>query len=1347
MNTRKHKNKNRPRPKVISEIKTEDISENLDIIEQKDSARSENSEKGEIIESAEPKCEVKEYVQEPTTICEVPKKPKRKKGKKKLDEWVEETVSDSNEKLIEENVDKKTENEDNMATIPARKKKNKGKKTEIAVNIVQKPVLEENITESENKTKPPSVASNEKVTDEVRKCEATETDTKETTAAKKKKKKKNRHDSDKSEINESCTLAFQKLLEPTNIENEEGNSLQNSVVVQVQEDDSKIVDFLSSEEKITDILDNKEHIKGKRKQNKNKNASIETETNEEIKNKQDNIILSADTIKSENITESEIIAELSPKLKAKIAKPVQKRKVKSELENFLDSTDNKHDKNANIYKLEDTIENNPQKCHIDEQKEAVDDTINKPEIKNLAEKAQNIIEEDNGLLLRSETSDDNSGFIEVKAGKHKKKPIQISDERVVPNDSITVEVKNNNVLQQNLEKSDLLCDIPQIDIKESFKSEELEGLKVATPDLIQYPRSTSQLNIDDNNNTLIQEITVSDEIKLGIPVYVSTPVIEGSGETPEVRITEEPIKLSQGKQKNYKANIEKIDIKSKMFEVNKEMEELRRSIERSLAGLTGSEACDSKVDKEFEKIFQSQREEESKLTLAPDGGHEQEMVKPQSKIQDPENINSFEIQDIFTAVTTDENKDDTTIQRQTKKNNIGHTAPVCPARTKSKGKSKRKSKEEPLQTNTSTSETQGASTSSQVSQSEAIKTSDKTKQKTGNRNNSSSNEKGKQHSSDISNSEVAAKNLSLDLSFEPIENFEDALTSSAEDVNKTFDIIANEATQNAEHLHYKDTPQINVIAPSEDGEDDKGKSFKTKSPISQPKNLLGRPNIPVSSNKNDFKKEKNKPPSSIQAKVKVKDSNTIEKAEKQHNSQTKALIEEANGHSGFSYMLNENENVVYKYNFRNVFLQSTCHFCKKDLIRRVTCKFCSLVFYCSQKHKDDDWPKHQSLCFAVCTISHLKEQKFIYADITNLTGHEYRLLRMQMILSCEKIMKRKLVPWEQEALLYARMCGDVVCREWKQSRLKDCEGCGQISYCIDHPEHLPADHKQWCKSYRLYQKMVKYQQTKGRVEPKLPTRVLSHYRIPDNLNEVLGSMYEEKIDMDDIHYAALTQIATAPLTTAFSYQIYSSEINSTKTNGLSKKSTFTIHSIANDVQFEADFLNKWEIFFLHLIDSQNLRVVLIGMDLNPNNLPLDIIGKIRLCENCKINQRRVTFDFHDKQSYEDYYASDDFSAPDIVCAFNPNIQRTSTYKIEDIWPMTLKYIFKQRVPFLLTSYTLNELKRDIDRVKEYSKIDFKIISEPKSNPFTSVRPDRNFITDHEIPLLFKNYCFSIMCGV
>lgn len=75
---------------------------------------------------------------------------------------------------------------------------------------------------------------------------------------------------------------------------------------------------------------------------------------------------------------------------------------------------------------------------------------------------------------------------------------------------------------------------------------------------------------------------------------------------------------------------------------------------------------------------------------------------------------------------------------------------------------------------------------------------------------------------------------------------------------------------------------------------------------------------------------------------------------------------------------------------------------------------------------------------------YLPEQKHLYGDIQGITGQDYRLLRMQMIVSCEKVLKRRLVPWEQEALLYPRICADVNCREWRQGKLEDCEGCEQV---------------------------------------------------------------------------------------------------------------------------------------------------------------------------------------------------------------------------------------------------------------------------------------------------------------
>jgi hypothetical protein len=84
------------------------------------------------------------------------------------------------------------------------------------------------------------------------------------------------------------------------------------------------------------------------------------------------------------------------------------------------------------------------------------------------------------------------------------------------------------------------------------------------------------------------------------------------------------------------------------------------------------------------------------------------------------------------------------------------------------------------------------------------------------------------------------------------------------------------------------------------------------------------------------------------------------------------------------------------------------------------------------------------------------DQKHIYADSKNITGQNYRLLRMQMIVSCEKVLKRRLAPWEQEALLYPRVCADVNCREWRQSKLVDCDGCGQVWFtCMIPASYYP----------------------------------------------------------------------------------------------------------------------------------------------------------------------------------------------------------------------------------------------------------------------------------------------------
>nr|XP_026498131.1 uncharacterized protein LOC113402164 isoform X2 [Vanessa tameamea] len=1440
MNSKKSKTKNRPKPSKTSQ--------NVDIVDTKDAEdpnKADESEKCESIKKEEitlPDLNIDaapEVIEQPIVpASEAPKKPKRSKAKKKQDTWIEPIAHDNlntntakddkKENIVE------TELQESVDVVPvARKKKTKSKK------ILDQPKadVEPQTLECEVKI------LDEKNTDinfdisheEHQDTEAPKTSEllqKETIVSKKKKKKKHRHDSEKSDINDPCTLAFQKLLESSEDVNEENESEKASVdTINLTQDTMSAIPVLVTESNQTrdfqeNVKDDASKSKKKNKKGKKQPPETESQIKKECKHEPEEDVGNVTTDK--NITTEDIeldtsAMDLNLKPKAKIVKPVQKkRKAKSESQNEnipesieidsenkinesttqilnepkMVSEDKIPDKsiqesevtNISISLIDDTkdIEN----IALSEITDKIDSTgenlstevfssleaLSKNEVENLVSeksfdlpKIKEIPQEKDIIKTDSDKGSDNSGFVKVKTGKQKKKRQQNIDtvpeiiESVGPS---TVKGSEINVLEHetstNKDQKETYFEKHSDFVENSPKQDELETLSIATPDLIQYPRSTSQQHLDNNNNdTKIEEISTTDEFKLGIPIYTATPIIQGSGESPDAKTITEPIdiKVTEVTSPTISTSNDKNDIKSRIIEVNNDMEELRRSIERSLAELTGAEICTTEVDKEFEELFQNQMED-SQRTKRPEDKLEslqaeqlksdETIMKLQKESVDTETVSVSKLNTIIEIksdqadptinqpISTEDNTEKPDMESDAKS-----TVPICPARSKGKSKSKKKGKKETLSTSSNNSTTQQSDTTNKdTSKTSKSNSSDKSDQKP-----ESSKEKGKQQSvNPAGDSDPNLKHLKLDLSFEPIENFEDALTSSADDVNKTFEIIVNETTESLR----QNNPQINIIAPKEDTEEKNKDKKRKQNPASQPKNLLGKPNIPASSNKTDYKKEKNKPPNSIQAKVKIKDSVEIENFNKDlkesHIDGKNKLNKQSNGPDTYSYLSNTNEDFIYKYSFRKVFLQSSCHVCKKALIHRFPCKFCSLVFYCSQKHHDEDWARHQFLCFAVSTIAHLKEQKHIYADAQNITGQDYRVLRMQMILSCEKILKRKLVPWEQEALLYPRLCADSSCRQWKQTKLKDCEGCGQISYCADHPDHLPLSHQRWCKSYALYQNLVIYQQTKGRLEPKLPTKVMEHYRIPEKINEVLGATYEEKIDMDEIQYAALTQLASAPLTAAYGYQIYSTKMNSTCANGV-LKTTFTIHAVGTDLQFEADALNKWEIFFLHLRpDVEDLRVVLVGPDLNPSELPLELLGKIKLCENCRANERRVMFHFHDKETYHEYYSGEDFITPDVVCAFNPNIQRSSLYNIKDTWSSTIDNILQQKVPFIITSYNIEELERDISRVKEITRYNFNVISEAKHNPFSSLRPDRNFITDHEIPLLFKNYCFSILCG-
>lgn len=81
---------------------------------------------------------------------------------------------------------------------------------------------------------------------------------------------------------------------------------------------------------------------------------------------------------------------------------------------------------------------------------------------------------------------------------------------------------------------------------------------------------------------------------------------------------------------------------------------------------------------------------------------------------------------------------------------------------------------------------------------------------------------------------------------------------------------------------------------------------------------------------------------------------------------------------------------------------------------------------------------------------------------------------------------------------------------------------------------------------------------------------------------------------------------------------------------------------------------------------------------------------------------------------------------------------------EDSWPETIQSTAKLQCPVVVTAYTKYECPMDFFRYKKECQRSVRVIMPPVKNPFASEKPERNFISDDEAPLIFKNfYCFVV----
>lgn len=127
----------------------------------------------------------------------------------------------------------------------------------------------------------------------------------------------------------------------------------------------------------------------------------------------------------------------------------------------------------------------------------------------------------------------------------------------------------------------------------------------------------------------------------------------------------------------------------------------------------------------------------------------------------------------------------------------------------------------------------------------------------------------------------------------------------------------------------------------------------------------------------------------------------------------------------------------------------------------------------------------------------------------------------------------------------------------------------------------------------------------------------------------------------------------------------------------------------------------------------------------------------RMCKLCRQNCCGIRYDFQCKKFYHDYCESTAYVKPDFVCFFNPAIHRPG-FRGFDTWPKTIEAALKTDVPVLITAATENECYLDLKRIKQITNDDFVILLPPLKNPYACTRPERNFASDDDDPVMFKN---------
>ncbi|KAK5646269.1 hypothetical protein RI129_004733 [Pyrocoelia pectoralis] len=402
----------------------------------------------------------------------------------------------------------------------------------------------------------------------------------------------------------------------------------------------------------------------------------------------------------------------------------------------------------------------------------------------------------------------------------------------------------------------------------------------------------------------------------------------------------------------------------------------------------------------------------------------------------------------------------------------------------------------------------------------------------------------------------------------------------------------------------------------------------------------------------------------------------------------------------------------------NFYYFGICHYCKSTSAELRRCSACKVVAYCSRDHQKLDWHNHRELC-KVITFTLVNDE-----ILTNSFEDwvSYRLTIQQKWIS---LLKRRLQPFECQMWMFPRVCN------WCYTKLNltDCPKCYNAAYCSN--EHCISDqviHKKYCNALKLCMNIDCYL-TKFKSYPEVDTKlVISLPELPQDMNELLSRLYlcTEKNGESDI-WKSLVSDALCP-GSVISYAIQESSCNYTFNHKC------VIHLVgAATAEATADWILTSELLLHTFNDINEVLFILIGPE------ALDMCENFDLCDCCKWKGKKVSLKVY-KALYHDVVEM--IEKPNMVVALNCGLHEFEERNCDE-WYSSIPFMLLPETPFVFTSYTHEEMLKDIKYIKRIIPDVESHIVVSHNNPFASLRPIRDWCTK-DIPIFYSNAFITII---